>query len=91
MDITLIGFTAAFFTSVAFIPQAVKVIRTNNTDSISLATYAVLCFGVLMWLIYGYLLNDLPMLIANSVTLTFATIILGMKILHVLKNNETAE
>ena len=82
MDATIIGLIAAFCTSLSFVPQAVKVIKTNDTESLSLTMYSLFSFGILMWLIYGILLKDIPMLIANTITLVLALIILIMKIRH---------
>ncbi|MDM7861842.1 SemiSWEET transporter [Alteromonas sp. ASW11-36] len=82
MDIQIIGYIAAFCTSLSFLPQAVKVIKTRNTDSLSLSMYSVFSFGVLLWLIYGALLGDMPMIVANTITLLFALIILAMKVHH---------
>lgn len=75
----LVGFLAAFCTTISFIPQAVKVIRTRDTQSISLWMYIIFTFGVLCWLIYGILLGNRPMMIANSVTLILSGTILVMK------------
>jgi len=78
--ITIIGMAAAVFTTISFLPQAIKVIKTKNTSDLSLVMYMSFTTGVLLWLIYGYLLNDLPILIANSITLIFAVTILIMKL-----------
>ncbi|HZK03432.1 MAG TPA: SemiSWEET transporter [Bacteroidaceae bacterium] len=76
----LFGYIAAFLTSVSFIPQALKTIRTRDTQGISLLMYAIFSTGVLCWFIYGIAMKDLPILLANGVTLCFALIILFFKI-----------
>ncbi len=76
----LFGYIAAFLTSVSFIPQALKTIRTRDTQGISLLMYAIFSIGVLCWFIYGIAMKDLPILLANGVTLCFALIILFFKI-----------
>lgn len=78
--ITILGFTAAVLTTTAFIPQALKTIKTKNTKDISLPMYIILTLGIMLWLIYGILIHDLPVLIANAITLIFALIILLSKI-----------
>jgi MtN3 and saliva related transmembrane protein len=78
--ITVLGFAAAVLTTTAFIPQAIKTIKTKNTKDISLPMYIILTMGIMFWLIYGVLINDLPILIANAITLIFALIILLSKI-----------
>ena len=82
MDLQFIGYIAAFCTSMSFLPQAVKVIKTKDTASLSLSMYSVFSFGVAMWLTYGFIIGDIPMILANVVTLFFALIILTMKIVH---------
>jgi MtN3 and saliva related transmembrane protein len=78
--IKIIGFVAASLTTFAFFPQAIKVIRTRDTKSISLVMYFVVTAGLLLWLIYGILLRDLPLVLANSITLIPAITILVLKI-----------
>jgi len=78
----LIGYLAAILTTASFVPQAIKTIRTRNTQGISLVMYIMFSTGVLFWFIYGIATNDIPVLIANAVTLCFAVIILVYKILY---------
>lgn len=77
-----IGYIAAACTSMSFLPQAIKVIKTNDTESLSIGMYSVFTFGVLCWLIYGVVLVDWPMIIANIITFTLAGIILALKVKH---------
>lgn len=77
-----IGYVAAACTSMSFLPQAIKVIKTNDTESLSIGMYSVFTFGVLCWLIYGVVLMDWPMIIANVITFTLAGIILARKVKH---------
>jgi MtN3 and saliva related transmembrane protein len=77
---TLIGLAAATCTTLAFLPQAIKVIRTKQTQDLSLVMYSVFTMGVFLWLVYGILVRDVPLIIANTVTLILAAIILIMKI-----------
>jgi MtN3 and saliva related transmembrane protein len=74
------GSAAATFTTVAFIPQAWKVWRTNHTADISLGMYILFTTGVALWLAYGILLTAWPIIIANSVTLLLSGTVLVMKI-----------
>lgn len=71
---------AAFGTTVSFLPQALKTIRTKNTSGISLSMYALFTAGTLFWLIYGLMSGSLPVTVANAITLVFASIILVYKI-----------
>jgi MtN3 and saliva related transmembrane protein len=78
--ITLIGFAAAFCTTVAFVPQVVRTWRTRSTRDISLAMFVVMTTGVLLWLIYGLLVHDRPLVVANGITFVLSLTILVMKL-----------
>lgn len=75
-----IGLLAAFLTTSAFVPQAVKTIRTKDTSSISLGMYVLFTTGIVFWLIYGLAINSLPVILSNSVTVFLSLIILGYKL-----------
>ncbi len=83
---TLIGLIAAFCTTAAFVPQVIQIIRTGNVDGISLQMYAIFTFGVAMWLTYGIIMQDLPMMLANLVTLILAAMVLGLTLRKRLKH-----
>lgn len=76
----LIGLAAACLTTLAFVPQAVRAIRTRETRHISLLTYLMLVIGIVLWLVYGFMIGDLPLILANAVTLTLASAILVTKL-----------
>ena len=75
-----IGFFAAFCTTIAFLPQAIKVYKTKSTKDISLIMFIIFTIGVFSWLIYGLIINDLPVILANVVTLILSLFILLYKI-----------
>jgi MtN3 and saliva related transmembrane protein len=77
---TVLGLLAATGTTVSFIPQAIKILKTRDTKSISLSMYILFVTGVLLWLVYGIVKKDIPMIIANGITLVFAGIILYFKL-----------
>jgi MtN3 and saliva related transmembrane protein len=78
--VTIIGYLAAFGTTVSFLPQAVKTIRTKNTSGISLPMYCFFTAGTLLWMIYGLMAPSLPVAVANAITFIFASAILIYKI-----------
>jgi MtN3 and saliva related transmembrane protein len=80
MNTEWLGFAAAALTTGSFIPQALMTIRTRNTSGVSLGMYVVFTVGVAIWLLYGLALNSWPMIIANTITLVLAAIILGFKL-----------
>ena len=78
--IKLIGFAAATCTTVAYAPQAIKVWKTRSTGDISLGMFLVMVLGLALWLIYGLLSGDAPLIASNAVTMLLAGGILGMKL-----------
>ncbi|AST81748.1 TPA: hypothetical protein I8190_003221 [Citrobacter freundii] len=77
--ISLIGYLAASLTTLSFLPQAIKVIATRNTQGISGLMYVMFVCGLVMWLIYGLLIEDTAVSMANFLTLVFALPILVIK------------
>ncbi|HEY0245990.1 MAG TPA: SemiSWEET transporter [Mucilaginibacter sp.] len=75
--IDIIGFMAAFGTTISFLPQAIK---TKDTSGISLYMYTLFTAGTILWLLYGILAPSLPVAVANAITAVFASIILIYKI-----------
>jgi MtN3 and saliva related transmembrane protein len=80
----LLGFVAAFLTTVAFIPQVVKVYKTNKTSDLSLLTFSMFTSGMFLWMIYGFMIESYPVIMANVLTFIFALYIL-LKIIGNLK------
>ena len=79
-SLTILGLLAATSTTISFLPQAIKVIRTKQTHDLSLLMYSVFTLGIGLWLVYGILIKDLPLILANGITLLFTSIILMVKI-----------
>ena len=80
IPIIFLGFLAAFLTTVAFLPQVIKTWQTRKTRDISLITYIILFTGVFLWLVYGFLIENSPLIFANLVTLILVSFILFLKI-----------
>lgn len=76
----IIGSLAAVLTTVSFMPQVLHTLRTKDVSGISLGMYSVFTVGVSLWLVYGILLGELPIIIANAITVALASTILGMKL-----------
>ena len=74
-----IGYVAACLTTLSFLPQAIKVIATRNTQGISGLMYIMFVCGLVMWLIYGVMIEDAAVSMANLMTLVFAMPILIIK------------
>lgn len=75
-----IGTLAGIFTTIAFIPQVMKTWKTKSAQDISLLMFLLFSSGVLLWLIYGVLLQAMPIIVANGITLALSASILVLKI-----------
>ncbi|MGL1887066.1 MAG: SemiSWEET transporter [Reichenbachiella sp.] len=76
--INILGFAAATLTTAAFIPQAIKTIKTKHTKDLSLNMYLALNIGIALWFCYGIIQGALPIILANGITFCFTMIILIM-------------
>ena len=78
--ITILGYIAGAMTTLAFLPQLIKIWKSRSTKDISLIMFIVICTGVALWLIYGICIDSLPIIAANIVTFIIAGMILAFKI-----------
>jgi MtN3 and saliva related transmembrane protein len=78
--VTIFGLTAATLSTISFFPQLLKTWKTKSAKDISLGMFSIFCAGVILWLVYGILINDLPVIIANIFTFVQAFIILILKL-----------
>tara|TARA_B100000780_G_scaffold99230_2_gene69289 strand:- start:6027 stop:6293 length:267 start_codon:yes stop_codon:yes gene_type:complete len=84
-NIEIIGLLAAILTTIAFIPQVYKVVKTNSSEGLSLTTYLIFIVGVTLWLIYGLLKGSISMILGNGITFLLALII----IYYIFKNKKS--
>ncbi|WP_288842011.1 SemiSWEET transporter [uncultured Deefgea sp.] len=89
--LSLIGMSAALCTTIAFVPQVWQVWRSRSAKDISLGMYLIFITGVGLWLVYGFMLGDWPLILANTVTLALAGAVLVMKIYFDLRRNKKSE
>jgi len=68
-NVTIVGYCAGTCSAICQFPQAYKVFKTKDTQSISLGMYAIMSLGVVLWMAYGLLIGDMPMILANGVGL----------------------
>lgn len=78
--IQVLGFISGILTTIAFIPQVLKVWVTRKTEDISLLMFIIFITGIIGWLIYGILIVNYPLILANSITLVLAVLIIIGKI-----------
>jgi MtN3 and saliva related transmembrane protein len=77
---TVIGLVAGTLTSLATIPQVIKTLKTRHVRDISIWQPLLITIGVALWMIYGILIYDLPLIIANITPLVCNALLTGMKI-----------
>ena len=78
--ISLLGLVAGAFTTIAFLPQVMKTWKSRSAKDLSLGMFSIFTVGVGLWLTYGILINDLPVILANVVTLMLASTLLFFKL-----------
>ena len=76
----LVSAVAATLTTAAFVPQALHIIRHKDTRAISLHMYLAFATGVLLWLVFGMLIGNWPIIVSNAITLALAVAIIAMKL-----------
>jgi MtN3 and saliva related transmembrane protein len=76
---TVVGVAAGMCTTGSIIPQVFKTFKTRHTKDISLMMYVFLTIGILLWLVYGIMINEMPIIVANGTSLIFTGLVLVMK------------
>lgn len=80
--ILILGLAAGTLTAFAGLPQLIKSIKSKSTTDLSLGMFAAITLGVFLWMIYGIMTLDTPLVLANGITLVISGSILGLKIKH---------
>lgn len=78
----MIGSIAGILTTLAFVPQVIKVMQTKDTKSLSLGMYSMSVVGIFLWLVHGIVTGDMALLVANAVTFCLSLVILAHKIIY---------
>ena len=76
----MIGTIAGILTTLSFVPQVIKVCRQRDTKAISLGMYLMSVIGIFLWMVHGYVMGDMALLIANLITFCLALVILISKL-----------
>ncbi|HNZ29617.1 MAG TPA: SemiSWEET transporter [Candidatus Goldiibacteriota bacterium] len=85
MDIKILGLIAGFFTSVGFVPQIIKGFKTKKMKDVALWQYILTFIGITLWLIYGAIIKDIPLIASNAFSLVCVTTVLSLRIIY--RNN----
>ena len=78
--ITTLGLIAGVLTTIAYLPQLIKTWQTKSAHDLSWSMLIVLCTGIILWLVYGFYIQNIPIIAANIVTFIFTSMILVLKI-----------
>lgn len=78
--ITTLGLIAGVLTTIAYLPQLIKTWQTKSAHDLSWSMLIVLCTGIILWLVYGFYIQNIPIIAANIVTFVFTSMILVLKI-----------
>ncbi|AUX29718.1 MULTISPECIES: SemiSWEET transporter [Sorangium] len=78
--VTALGLVAATLTTISFLPQVLRTLRTHDTRSISVGMYAAFVTGVGLWLVYGLLTGDVPIIVANAITFVLSGTVFVLKL-----------
>lgn len=76
----LLGLVATSFTASSFVPQVWRTWKTRDVSGISLPTYVIITIGLALWLVYGWLRGDMPLMVANAVMVVLTGAITVMKL-----------
>lgn len=82
------GYLAGICTAIVFLPQTIQTIRSKNVSGLSLISYTIYCTGMISWILYGFYLHSVQMVLFNGISLIFALIILYM-IIRYKKHKDT--
>lgn len=80
--VTLLGLFAGTLTTFAFVPQVIKTWKTKSAGDLSLGTMSLICTGVFLWLLYGLLIGDVPVIAANAVTLVLVVSVFVLVLMY---------
>lgn len=86
--ISIIGVLAAIVSTINQLPQAFKTIRSKDTHSLSLWMYIMVWIATSLWLLYGILLKDFPLILSNSISILPISYILWTKVRNTLNGKD---
>lgn len=91
MTAAIVGYLAAAFSVTAFVPQAWRIIKTRDTQSLATPMWVLECLAFTAWIIYGVVLGEWPIIIPNTICLIVSLFILTMKIVPVRTRDKIAD
>jgi MtN3 and saliva related transmembrane protein len=89
--LSIIGILAAICSTISFVPQAWKIIRSRETKDIAAGMYGLTIVAFCLWIAYGVMLRQWPLIVANGICLALSSFILLMKLLPQTKKESVAD
>jgi MtN3 and saliva related transmembrane protein len=89
MNIQTLGLLAGVLTTAAWLPQIARTWRSRSADDLSWPYLVVFASGVTLWLLYGVLTRDVPILAANGVTIALVGLLLALKSKTAIRRSPT--
>ena len=84
--IGIIGILAGMCTTISFVPQILKIIKTRHVRDLSLVMYVILTFGIFLWFIYGIFIKEWPIIITNIISFSLCLAVVIIKLLDIRRN-----
>lgn len=78
----VIGIAAGTITTISFMPQVIKAWKSKSVKDISLGMYSLFSIGIILWIVYGFMVRSIPIIAANSATLALSGVIVFLKLKH---------
>jgi len=78
-SVGVIGIVAGIFTSASLVPQLIKIVKEKKVEDLSMVMFLSLLIGIILWVVYGFLRNDWPIIITNGFSVLLNFLILFFK------------
>ena len=86
--VIILGLTAGVITSISFVPQILKAYQTKKLEDVSYTMYLILTIGLILWLMYGILIEEMPVIAANAFGVGCCLFTIGLKYLYSRKTDD---
>lgn len=87
--VDILGYIAACFSTFAMLPQAIHIYKTNEVEQLSLRTFTMATIGAVLWLVYGLLINNMVVILANAIGILIVGYIFTKKFIHHRKQHDS--
>ncbi|MBN9352405.1 MAG: SemiSWEET transporter [Chitinophagaceae bacterium] len=78
--VDILGYSAGFITTLTFLPQVLKTYKEKSARDISLNMFLIAATNEIMWVVYGFLKNDMVIVLTNAVVLVLSLTMVVFKL-----------